>query len=121
MTKETTKKKLETVANNKYARKKKVENLPMIKIGEGQTVFFKINGPAIAKTMKNKPAVFLPVIDLNTGEVGQTLAGAILLRQLDENYPNQSYVGKSFEITKGEKVQGKSNEYFEFEIYELDA
>jgi hypothetical protein len=56
--------------------------------------------------------------NLETGEVCQIIASAIIRSTLEENYPSNAYVGKGFAITKRGRQPGK--QYNKFEILELD-
>lgn len=47
---------------------------------------------------QKEPATLLHSVDMETGEEGYVLAATILVNELNENYPNASYVGKGFEI-----------------------
>lgn len=40
------------------------------------------------------------VVDMSTGQLGQIIVGAVLKQELENGYPEASYVGKIFEIVK---------------------
>lgn len=115
------KKKLETAATSQFKRTKKVENSNLLEIKVHEPIFVRFESTFLSKLMKKKPATFAPVTNVETGEVAQILLGTVLVRLIEENYPNQTYVGKTFEIIKGEKVKGSDNSYFEYELFEIES
>lgn len=61
------------------------------------------------KVEKDKdPATLIPVVDPATKESGLLVANEVLKSTLEKSYPNASYVGKTFEITKLPKREGKA-------------
>lgn len=66
-----------------------------------------------------EPATVLPVVNIETGEVGQLILGSVLKGLLDEAYPAEGYVGKAFRIVKHEKRPGKR--YFTYSLDEIEA
>lgn len=85
--------------------------LPTFKIEEGQTIGLMLDGEIQLKpkTVKGEAVLdpqtgeplniaIVKVVNVDTGEVGQIVAGVVLQRALTE-YPG-GYVGKSFAITK---------------------
>jgi hypothetical protein len=100
---------------------------PVLKLEEGKPVFVKAlkafyEGREIKPTSSTeaqmKPATLLDVVNLETGEEAQIVAGAVLASNLAEAYPSDSYVGKCFQITKEPKAKGKR--YFTFDIIEIE-
>lgn len=87
---------------------------PLLKLEEGKTVAVKVLVPMfVGKPQKDahpgdKPADLVNVVNLDTGEEMQMIVNAILKSQWEENYPDATYVGKCFEITKGAKLATKS-------------
>lgn len=77
--------------------------LPLLKIKpNGAPVFVRFENPMFTgkKIDDNKPAAILAhVIDLETGEECQIICAKLLQDQLNESYPDNKYVGKSFRIT----------------------
>lgn len=67
---------------------------------------------------KKEPATLCNVIDLKTGEPAQLILNAVVKSVLAEEYPNDSYVGLCFSITKQARVTGKS--YDPFSIEEIE-
>lgn len=73
----------------------------------------------IAKTadkQKMKPADVCNVVDLVTKTPYQLVLGAVLKSDLEENYPNASYVGKCFVATK---IKAEGKRYFLFTVREI--
>jgi len=59
------------------------------------------------------------VVDISDGEVKELVVGNVLYKKLNENYPNQGYVGRAFELVKHAK---KDKEKFKrYDIFELVA
>ncbi len=65
---------------------------------------------------KKEAALLLPVTDLETGEQGLIIVGAVLKGLFDETYPDGSYVGKKFAITLRKRADKKYNTYDVTEI-----
>lgn len=65
-----------------------------------------------------KPPTLLGVIDLETGEPAQLIAATIIKTELAEGYPNDTYLGKCFEITKQKRKEGR--EYDPYQIIEIE-
>lgn len=106
---------------------KKVLTRPVLKFTEGVTHYVKIEAAMfIGKEMKQKagddkkkePATILNVIDLESGEVAQMLVNAVVKSVLTEEYPNDSYVGKCFALTKMPRQPGK--QYNPFHVNEIE-
>lgn len=104
-----------------------------LKIAPGQTVFVKVTAPMFAgKTSAKKdadgktrgPATILPIICLHAGEGHECnwqeatiTANKVLVSTLNEEYPKETYVGKSFRITKSkDKTKGAGGEYYKFMV-----
>lgn len=64
------------------------------------------------------PADLANCIDLETGEQVQIIVGAVLKSTLNDEYPNNGYVGKSFMITQS-KVEGKR--YKTYRVVEIEV
>lgn len=110
---------------------------PTLKLDPGVQIFVKVTGKMFvgkASTKKDddgqvrKPATILPVICLHAGEnhehngeACQVVANKVLISTLNEEFPKDGYVGKSFRITKAmEKTSGAGGEYYKFTIAEID-
>lgn len=110
-------------------KRKKLLTRPVLKFVENEPNFVKIEGAIyLGKEMKGdvaadgkkkkEPAHLAEVIDLQTGELAQIIVSAVVLSVLNENYPDNSYVGKCFSITKKGKTPGK--QYFGYNVEEID-
>jgi hypothetical protein len=102
---------------------------PLLKFVEGAPVYVKIEGAMfVGKEMKGKnagtepkkkePATLCDVTDLTTGEACQIILHAVVKSVLTDEYPNDSYVGKGFQITKMGKAPGK--DYNRFDVQEIE-
>jgi len=98
--------------------------LPILKKEDGKEIFVQATGPIyrgkeIKATgdKKMEPADLMPVVDLTTGEEMLLIANAVLKGTLEEEYPDNGYVGKSFSILQT-KVPGKR--YKNFTIKEIE-
>jgi hypothetical protein len=122
---------LGTPEGGKYTRTRSV-TLPVFKVEVEVPLYLMVNGPMfIGKPVEAKtgadgkkgvpmePATIMPVTNIETGEVGQIIVNAALKSILDETYPKDSYVEKSFEIVKHEKRAGKR--YHTFSVFEIEA
>lgn len=105
-------------SNLKFTRRKSVA-VPLFKLEPGQPIFVKVDGAMfLGKKVdeKKEAATLLPVVDLETGEEGQIIVGAVLRELFLEQYPDDAYVGKGFEITVRKRADKKYNTYDVFEI-----
>lgn len=86
----------------KFQRTRNV-TLPTFKLKKNVSYFFKLQSPMqLGKEIPNSKmgrATVMQGLDLETGELGILLCRAILQRELADHYPNDSYVGKCFEIS----------------------
>lgn len=115
-----------TPAGAKFARTRAV-TLPILKFVEEVPRFLTLTGEMFTgKEQKAdkpgekpmEPATLCHATDLETGELGQIIVNTALVGILNEEYPNTSYVGKSFELTKHAKKDGKR--YNTFSVFEVD-
>ena len=106
---------------------KKLVTVPHLKHEEGMIVGIKITGkiytgkdlkPAKGDAPKEKPAQIAPVINLADGNPYTYIFAAVVESNLNEMYPKDTYVGKSFAIMKGPKAIGKR--YHQYGIMEID-
>jgi hypothetical protein len=107
---------------------KRVKNLTLdiLKFVELEPRSVKIIGPIhLGKAQKAEegkpakaPAHLAPCINLEDGTECQIIVSAVVLSVLNDEYPNESYVGKCFEITKKNRVQGKL--YFPYGVEEIE-
>lgn len=79
----------------------------------------KTQEPKKGETAKKPPMIF-NVINLETGEVCQMVAGTVVQREITENYPKDAYVNKCFMIVKGKKKGTGDRGYFTYEIAEIE-
>jgi hypothetical protein len=111
----------------------KLLTLPLIKLRAGLTVYIKPLEPMFqAKPQKNvkedddaakKPPTLMHVMDLETGELAQIIPGTILADIFNDDYPNQTYVGRGFKIVVGEQkaVQGGGGKrYNQYTVAEIE-
>lgn len=99
-------------------KKKKVLTRPVLKFIEGTPNYVKLVGPMhLGKDIKEKkgsdekkkdPATLIDCINLMTGEEAQIIASAVIKSVLEDNYPEHSYVGLCFEMTKQARQPGKA-------------
>lgn len=93
----------------------------------GQTIFVQITGkPYVGKPLANagtgpkmEPATLVEATNLQTGELGLIIVNKVLEGVLDEQFPNETYVGKNFGITMKDGPEGKR--YKTFIVFELEA
>jgi hypothetical protein len=109
---------------------KKLLTRPVIKWQVDKTRYFKIeNAMHIGKEIKarrnadpnekaKEPATICNVIDLENGALAQLIVNAVLKSVLTEEYPNDTYVGKCFAVTKQSRQPGK--QYDPFNIEEIE-
>lgn len=76
------------------------------------------DGKGGEKKAKMEPATVTSVVDLETGEVKTLIVSAVIKGIFNDDYPNDSYVGKSFCLVKHAKKEGKN--YFNFSVDEID-
>jgi hypothetical protein len=69
-------------------------------------------------TKEREPAHLASCINLDDGSECQIIVSAVALSVLTDDYPNDSYVGKCFEITKKKRVEGK--QYFPYGVIEIE-
>lgn len=101
---------------------------PLLKLENGVQYYIKIEAPfKLAEQMKNPkkdaagnvipPPTIVDVINLDGGISSQMVANEVFKSELQKQYPNDSYVGKLFELVKNTKAEGKN--YNTFGITEL--
>ena len=106
--------------------------MPTLKLIPNEPVYVKILDPIfLAKEQKlkdgekekdrKKPPMLFNVLNLETGEAMQLVAGAVVQSEITESYPKDAYVGKCFMITKGKKKDLSGGRgYFTYEISEIE-
>lgn len=78
-----------------------------------------VPGKKNAEGVQEKPATVCTVGDVETGEQFTLLVPAVLKSTLERDYPDDSYVGKSFYIRNEGKREGKR--HIDFTIAEVDV
>lgn len=76
--------------------------------------------PAKEGETAKKPPMIFNVVNVETGEVCQMVAGTVVHREILDNYPEHSYVNKCFMIIKGKKKGSGDRGYFTYEIAEIE-
>lgn len=69
-----------------------------------------------------EPPTLLPVVNLETGEVQTIIAGTVLVDLLNDEYPSDSYVKKSFMIATVQKKDaqgGGGRSYNTYDVKEI--
>jgi hypothetical protein len=76
--------------------------LPVLKLEKNQTRYLAILG-AMHKGKKiddqKEAATICRAVDMSTGEEGQVICPTVMEKELNENYPGETYVGRGFEVT----------------------
>ena len=68
---------------------------------------------------KMEPATLCNCVNMETGEVAQIIIPAVLHGIFDDEYPEDSYVGCAFMITKHSKIKDKN--YHPFSVAEIES
>lgn len=109
---------------------KRIVTMPLIKFDVGVTRYVRFNsaiflGKAIADADPSKskaPPHMANVTDLATGEQGQIMLGAVLVRLLVEDYPDATYNGLSFAIRLNEQKRGRgAQNYNTYSLAEIEG
>lgn len=104
--------------------------LPLIKLGLNEEFFLRFDseifrakentkGPVGADGKMKQPPFLAHVTHLESGAKGQIIVPAVLKSDLEDSYPEGSYVGHSFLIINKGKKAGK--EYNTFELAEIET
>jgi len=99
--------------------------LPLLKKEDDRPVYIKSIG-AIYKGKqvngkeadKMEPADLMNIVNLETGEEMQIICNAVMKSTFNEEYPDDSYIGKCFRVTQM-KVEGKR--YKNYSIAEIEV
>lgn len=90
-----------TTTAPKFQRVRSV-TLPVLKLEKGQTRYIAVLS-AMHKGKKiddqKEAATIIRAVDMTTGEEGQIIVPTVMEKELIENYPGESYVGRGFEVT----------------------
>ena len=117
-------------AQMKFKIKRRI-TVPLFKLVSNVENYFKITSPitlakpltgaaaaaAAAKKKIKEPPYLCEVVDLETGDVGQIILPTVLRSELEENYPDNSYVDKCFCIVK---FPIQDRDYYGFTITEIE-
>ena len=110
-------------SNLRFTRTRVVA-IPLFKLAPGAPArFFMFEGAMFEGKKvddKKEPATLMPVTDLESGEIGQIIIGAVLRELLHEQYPGDAYVGKRFELKVRRDADKKYNTYDLFEVAEAE-
>lgn len=107
--------------------KKKVVTVPVLKLMPGVAVYIKVEQVMeVSKQVKQKevggkimdPATIMHCTNLENDEECIVIIGKALEGSLNDNYPNDSYVGKSFEILNSGKLGDKK--YNTYSVTEVE-
>ena len=102
--------------------------MPTLKLVPDVPAYVKITAPIFegktqpvkkGETAKKAPMIF-NVINLESGEVCQMVAGTVVHREIIDTYPKDAYVDKCFMIIKGKKKGSGDRGYFTYEIAEIE-
>lgn len=123
--KETTQEVVKQAAAPKFKVKRNI-TLPLIKPQIDVPVYIQVTsavfvGKAIQKAGDGKdmePAKLVNCVNLETGEEAQIIVPSVLGGIFEDEYPEQAYVNKGFQITKHAKASGKR--YHAFSVAELE-
>lgn len=105
----------------KFKSVRKLTGIQFLVLETHKPVFVTITSLITRGVLKKKPASSVTVTNVETGEIQKLLLGRVLERQLLENYGEEGFLNKTFRIERGEKVKGNENEYYEFEIEEIEV
>ena len=108
-------------------KKTKLITIPLLKLELDVPVYVKLTGEMfVGKEVKGtgekakmEPAILCHCINLENGEQMQLIINAVVKANLIEAYPENGYVGKSFELIKHTKREGK--QYNDFSIAEIEV
>lgn len=105
-------------------KKTRAITVPLFKLIEEIPIYIKVTAAMyVGKEVKGtgdkakmEPAILMHCINLETGEEGQVIVNKVVQENFKEAYPEDSYVGKVFELIKHAKREGKR--YNDFSISE---
>ena len=109
-------------------KKKSAVTLPLFKFANNVPMYVRFENPmfkseplkkASAEEKKKDPPTLAHVVNLETGDEGQIILGSVLAENLNKHYPDNGYVGKSFEIIKHPQEGGRA--YCLYSITEIDT
>ncbi len=91
----------------------------------GVAKVFTVSAPIYKGQPMNRTGIttapdLLDVVDVADGESKRLLCGKVLVSTLLENFPDDSYVGKTFQVTMGPVPAGKRYKTCEVRLVELE-
>lgn len=101
---------------------KKHVTVPLLKMVNNTPIYVKFESAVfLGKVVDDKKAAphMANCINLETGEQVQIILGTVLLGNLEEAYPDESYVGKAFELVK--QAPEGSRKYALYQIAEIEV
>lgn len=103
-------------------KKTRAITLPLFKWQNGVERYYRIDASIFqgkqikGDTSGKEPAFLANVTDLETGETGQIILGTVLRGILHDEFPEDTYVGRSFAITQSRDAGKDYNHYSVIEI-----
>lgn len=104
-----------------YPQMKLVNDVPVYFLFKGTMFQGKKIVVTDPKEKQKEPPILARGVDMTTGEECEMICNAVLESVLKEEYPDDTYVGKGFEIIKHKKVEGKAYNRFSVSEIELPA
>ena len=106
----------------KFKKKRRISQ-NQLKLQIGVPVYVQIEGTFHeGKKLDDKrdPATLAEVIDLETGENALIVVPSVVKSSIEEQYPNEKYVGLQFEIEKLQK-DNPDKKYFPYRVTEIEV
>jgi len=85
---------------SKFKRVRAV-TLPVLKLEKGKPRYVFMLGPLHSGKKiddQKEAATLIHAVDMETGEEGLIICPSVMVKELQENYPGESYVRKGFEV-----------------------
>jgi hypothetical protein len=100
--------------------------LPILKQADGVPYYVRVTGAIFlgkqlkgeGEEAKQEPAHLMNITNLETGEDMQMIANTVMKSSLEEEYPENGYVGKCFQIER--KAAGAGKRYKAYSIQEIE-
>ena len=88
---------------------------PFLKLAPNRPYYLKFlkplfEGKVIEGQANKNPPVMCEVMNFETGEIMEMIAGAVLVKELAAQYEGNNYVGKTFEITTHKSLRAKEGQ-----------
>ena len=92
---------------------------------ENEPKTFTVSGPIYKGSPLTRSGIstapdLLDVVDVADGKTKRLLCSKVLVSTLVENFPDDSYVGRTFQVTVGPKPEGKRYKSVEVRLVELE-